>query len=193
MKRPMHELPVTSPIVTILFGLAVASLLACGGAQSETGAPAPATGAAESAAAAPAAAPAIDPSACGGFRVDDAAAILGVEAAGLENSKSEASWGTDCNYVPSGDATSENAVSFTLSRAESVDAAQLEMAQLADHAGVADQTGVTEGKSHRVSGIGDEALWVDGSLYVRAGVTKLIVTRPKDETKQLEVAHRIFG
>lgn len=170
---------------------------ACG--RSEPSRPAAVTGSPQqSASRNPAAAPTgdlrIDVEGCAGIGVADAAVLLGVAAESLEARSSTETWGTDCNYFPHGNELDVHALSFSISRAESAAEAAEEMAQLAGHAGVSDQVLPGQGASHRVAGLGDEALWVaaNRSLYVRTGAVSFIVTRPEEEARQIEVARRIL-
>ena len=168
----------------------LAALAACGGEQPQARGDA-AGGARAASGAAPAAA-AIDIESCAGFGIEDAARILGVAAAELEAQKAQESWGTTCSFARQGDAMS-GAVSFTLSRSDSVDEAAEEMARLAANASVADRVLPGQDVTHWVEGVGDQALRVaaNDSLYVRSGDVTIIVTMPGDEAKQVEVARSL--
>ncbi len=180
------------------FGLGLlAAAFACGGSGgggAEVSGTSPDKGTGQTAAAPAGGSGGLDLANCAGFGVADAATILGTAADGLDARTSQESWGTDCSFFPRGDVMSEQAVSFTLSRSDSADAAAEEMAQLAGHAGVADEVLADQKVSHWVKGVGDEALWAaaNGSLYVRSGAYQVIVTRPKEEARQMEVARRLF-
>lgn len=137
--------------------------------------------------------PAIDISTCGDFGAAEAAALLGIPEEEIEPSSTVEEWGTECTFVRRGDVVYEDAVSFTLSRASSADEAAQDMAQLRGHVEIGDEV-MGSGKSHLVSDLGDEALWAaaNDSLYVRAGAVSIIVTLPKDEGRQIEVARALL-
>jgi len=180
-------------MICALAGLALAaSFSGCGGGATKAG---PEAGGGKTTAAAAHSRTAIDFESCAGFTAEQAAVILGVEASTLETQAVQQSWGKDCSYTTRGGAFTAPAVSFTLTRADSVEAATVEMAQLADHASVSDQVLPNQKVSHWVQGVGDQAIWVaaNGSLYVRSGDVTIIVTRPDDPAQQIEVARRIIG
>ena len=176
-----------------------ALFLACGGAKTETSASESGsdlgTVTGESSAPSASASTKIDFETCNGYGVEDAARFLELPVAEIEDKSAQQAWGKDCSFVRRGDLTREKAVSFTFNRASSVEEAVLEMEQLAGHASVADEVLPGQRVSHRVEGIGDEAIWVaaSDSLYVRIGDATLIVSLPNDEAEQIEVARTVLA
>jgi hypothetical protein len=137
---------------------------------------------------------------CAGFTPRDAAEILGVPAATLED-RSQDLYDTarSCAYASTADASV--GVSFTLVTEESVEDAIGQMQSLRENAGLAKTTieGVTGATSEEsplkeVEGIGDEAFWmeVNGTLTVRVGNVSILVIAPQDRGQQEEVARRVM-
>ncbi len=129
---------------------------------------------------------------CGGFTVERAAGILGVDASRLVDKSAWASWSDqqrECLFRDREDLAGPS-VWFNLTIEESVDKAALGMAQLREHAAVGGKaidavTGskTTEYADAQFAGIGDEAFWVGTSaaLAMRRGdVTALIGVRGVD-------------
>lgn len=91
---------------------------------------------------------------------------------------------------------SEKGVTFTVSRAKSVDEAATEFGQFRQSAAVAVGTIGKQGqKTHEISGLGDEALWtpVPGAVYLRKGRYSVLVSQPADEATQVKIARKILG
>jgi hypothetical protein len=134
---------------------------------------------------------------CAGFTAEDAASFLGVEAAQIkESSQPLGDDGNWCTFSRADD--SSVAVTFTVKREESRDAAAEEFAQFAEHAGVAagvlGDKGDKGDKAHTVADLGDEAIWspVPGILVVRAGRYSLQVNAPSKEETQIGIARRLL-
>jgi hypothetical protein len=179
-----------------LLSVVLGSVLAGCGDSAPTSAPQPPQGASKEPPAvtsAPAPGSVIEFETCGGYDLNAAAEMLGLAATDLEDRSKQQSWGKDCTFVKRGDVMFENVVAFTLSRDESVAAAEVAFDQLRGHAGISDQI-MAAGQSHRVADLGDEALWVaaSSSLYVRDGDVTILVSLPKDETTQQAVARRLL-
>jgi hypothetical protein len=129
---------------------------------------------------------------CGGFTVEKAAGILGVDASRLVDKSAWASWSDqqrECLFRDREDIAGPS-VWFNLTIEESVDKAALGMAQLREHAAVGGKaidavTGskTTEYADAQFAGIGDEAFWVgtsDALAMRRGNVTALIGVRGVD-------------
>lgn len=136
----------------------------------------------------------IDVENCGGFTAADAASILGIDVEMIEESSppigENEKW---CIFGNSAD--SSESVSFTVSRADSEDAAIEEFAQFRSHAGVANEVlGEAGDTAHEVSDLGDEAVWtpVPGLLLVRAGRYSLSINPPSTEEQQVRIARLIL-
>ena len=121
---------------------------------------------------------------CGGFTVDKAAGILGVEPSRLVDKAAWASWSDQERECP--------AVWFNLTMEKSVGDAASAMAQLREHAAVGGKAidAVTGSKTpeyadSQFAGIGDEAFWVgstDALAMRRGNVTAMVGVRGVDGT-----------
>lgn len=131
---------------------------------------------------------------CGGFTVEKAASILGVDPSGLVDKSAWASWSDqqrECLFQDRENIAGP-AVWFNLTIEKSVDDAVTGMAQLREHAAVGGKAidAVTGGKTteyadSQFAGIGEEAFWVGttDALAVRRGnVTALVGVRGVDGT-----------
>lgn len=130
---------------------------------------------------------------CGGFTAQDAAAVLGLEPSVIEDSSQalgdDSKW---CIFASKDD--SSISVNFTVSRAESSEAAAEDFAQFLSHAGIANDVLGEEGdQAHKVPDLGDEAVWtpMPGILVARIGRYSLQVNAPQDESTQRRIAHLI--
>jgi len=137
----------------------------------------------------------IDVEHCAGFTAADAASVLGVDAASVEESSQpigeDKMW---CIFASSDDPSLS--VNFTVGRAESTEAATEELAQFVSHVGVAQEVLGDEGVvAHMVPDLGDEAVWspTPGILVVRSGPYSLQVNNPSDEETQVAIARRILS
>ncbi len=132
---------------------------------------------------------------CAGFGPSKAAALLGVPAESLEdNSQDLTEHSRWCIYSNKED--SGKGVTFTVDRAESADKAALEFQQFLGHLDVATETiGEAGDKAHKISGLGDEAVWapIPGGVYLRQGRYSVQVNQPADEETQIKIAHAILG
>ena len=137
----------------------------------------------------------LDVAHCAGFGPAEAAAILGVPAAQFQDKSQDISEGSRwCILENLGN--SANGVTFTVSRAKSVDDAVTEFSQFRQNSALAVRTLGKQGqKTHEVAGLGDEALWtpVPGGVYLRKGRYSVLVSRPADEATQIKIARKILG
>ena len=132
---------------------------------------------------------------CAGFGPADAAAIFGVPAEKFQDKSQDISEGSRWCILENAD-DRQKGVTFTVSRAESVDEAAEEFARFRQNAEVAVETIGKQGqKSHEISGLGDEALWaaVPGGVYLRKGRYSIQVNQPPDEATQMKIARKILG
>lgn len=136
----------------------------------------------------------LDIDACGGFGVADAARILGVDVAVVEQSSQPLEDGKWCVFSNTEDYAL--GVNFSLTRADTEKDAIDEFVQFQGHAEIAVGTIGDAGDSiRRVAGVGDEAIWapVPGAVHVRKGRYTLQVNSPGDEQMQIEVAKAVLG
>lgn len=136
--------------------------------------------------------------ACGGFTIEDAASILGVQAGELEDRSEVASSNlTLCSFLRSG---STEGVGFYLSVSESVERAVEEMERGRGMAGFAqtiiDQTTGTESQEEALEsadGIGEEAYFmeVNGTLFVRVGNVQIQVFPMENQEQMKEVGRMV--
>jgi hypothetical protein len=141
---------------------------------------------------------------CAGFGPAQAAEILGVPASAVADRSADIAKGLrGCSFART-DGTS-GAVSFSLERDESVEAAAQAYASMKDAIPIAEnaQTAAGAGANDRpndsalieISGLGDEALWtnVNGALTVRVRNLTIQVTEPLDRKMQVAVARKVVG
>jgi hypothetical protein len=134
----------------------------------------------------------LDWSRCGGFTAADAAAILGVPAAGVTakvQRSHEALW--LCSFAGS----DGRAVSFSIAIAESAEEAARGLESYRANltiaaASPAVRATVPDGACSPVAGLGDEAFWtgVNGTLTVRRKNVSLQVSLPPERPAQVKVA-----
>jgi len=132
---------------------------------------------------------------CAGFGPAEAAAILGVPAEKFQDKSQDISEGSRWCILENAD-DRQKGVTFTVSRAKSVDEAAEEFSQFRQNAQVAVGTiGERGQKSHEISGLGDEALWaaVPGGVYLRKGRYSVQVNQPAEEATQIRIARKILG
>jgi len=137
----------------------------------------------------------LDVAHCGGFGPADAAAILGVPAEKLQDHSRDLSENSRWCLLENPD-DSKKGVTFTVSRADSVDEAAVEFQQFRQHASMAATMGGSpEEKIHEIPDLGDEAVWspVPGGVYIRQGRDGVQVNQPADEETQIEIARKILG
>ena len=135
---------------------------------------------------------------CDAVSVEDAAAILGVEASAIEARSEELYPGnTQCTFEAGG--SLENILSFNISVAETVDEAANEMDQYRSHLEVARETepfedDLAEGAYSDIEGLGDEAIWTKANktLTVRKGNVSLQVLMPNDRDAQVAVVKKFL-
>lgn len=138
---------------------------------------------------------------CAGFSTEDAAQVLDLPAAEIEEASEDIHETLrGCSYRSTRDPMT--GVAFTLATSESVEEAVDGMAYGREMAGMAKRTieGVTETGSSRpaleeVEGVGDEAYWmeVNGTLNVRVKNVEIQIQAPDDTAQQKEVARRIVN
>ncbi|MGH7564027.1 MAG: hypothetical protein ACREK5_06355 [Gemmatimonadota bacterium] len=136
---------------------------------------------------------------CAGFTAEDAAAILGVGAADVEDrSRDETARIRMCSYALTSDPFTS--VSFNLSARESAEDAAASLASEREMMGAAQ--GAIEGVMgepsgdrayQEIEGVGDEAFWspLNRALMTRVGNVIVQVTTPDDVEKQKEVARMV--
>lgn len=132
---------------------------------------------------------------CAGFGPAEAAAILGVPSEKFQDKSQDLSEDSRWCILANPD-NSANGVTFTVSRAKSVDEAATEFGQFRQNAAVAVGTIGKQGqKTHEIPGLGDEALWtpVPGGVYLRKGRYSVQVNQPADEATQIRIARKILG
>ena len=137
----------------------------------------------------------LDVAHCAGFGPAEAAAILGVPTEKFQDKSQDLSEDSRWCILANPD-NSEKGVTFTVSRAKSVDEAATEFGQFRQNAAVAVGTIGKQGqKTHEISGLGDEALWtpVPGGVYLRKGRYSVQVNQPADEATQVKIARKILG
>ena len=135
---------------------------------------------------------------CDAVSVEDAAAILGIEASAIEARSEELYPGnTQCTFEAGG--SLENILSFNISVAETVDEAANEMDQYRSHLDVARETepfkdDLAEGAYSDIEGLGDEAIWTKANktLTVRKGNVSLQVLMPNDRDAQVAVVKKFL-
>ncbi|MCG6961721.1 MAG: hypothetical protein LJE95_00465 [Acidobacteria bacterium] len=178
--------------VLVLGGCAVLSV-ACGGGKTGSG-PAVATAGEAGAHSAGGTISRASVEGCGGFTVDKAAGILGVEPSRLVDKAAWASWSDqerECLFQDSENIAGP-AVWFNLTMEKSVGDAASAMAQLREHVAVGGKAidAVTGSKTPEYAdsqfvGIGDEAFWVgstDALAMRRGNVTAMVGVRGVDGT-----------
>jgi hypothetical protein len=137
----------------------------------------------------------LDVAHCAGFGPAEAAAILGVPAGKFRDESQDLSEGSRWCILANPD-DSAKGVTFTISRAKSVDEAVSDFEQFRGNANVAiGAIGKQGQKTHEVPGLGDEALWtpVPGGVYLRKGRYSVQVNQPADEETQIKIARKILG
>ena len=139
-------------------------------------------------------------SACGGFTLEDAAAILGVPASELEDRSDTSSEKlTLCSFLRKGSA---EGIGFYLSVSDTVERAVVEMEQGRGMAEIAqttiDQVTGTESQEAAqvsVNGVGEDAYFmeVNGTFNARVGNVQIQVFHLEDRESMKEVGRRVAG